>query len=145
MLTRAQIGRPIMPINRRHLLRLAGAATASAALTGALRAEGGSFSILPEYDGLFATTTPLHVRDVTLRVRDAELMTRFYSEILGLSVLETTSDKTRLGVDGITLFTLEHRPDAPLEPTTEAGLYHTAFLMPSRAELARWLVHTAMA
>jgi catechol 2,3-dioxygenase len=32
-----------------------------------------------------------------------------------------------------------------LEPPTEAGLYHTAFLMPSRAGLARWLVHTAMA
>ncbi|MBN9332795.1 VOC family protein [Devosia sp.] len=134
-----------MPINRRHLLRLAGAATASAALTGALRAEGGSFSILSEYDGLFATSTPLHVRDVTLRVRDVELMTRFYSEILGLSVLETTAETTLLGVDGITLLTLEHRPDAPIEPPTEAGLYHTAFLMPSRAELARWLVHTAMA
>lgn len=134
-----------MTITRRHLLRLAGAATASAALTGALRAEGGSFSILPEYDGLFATSTPLHVRDVTLRVRDPELMTRFYSEILGLSVLESTAETTRLGVDGITLVTFEHRPDAPVEPPSEAGLYHTAFLMPSRAELARWLVHTAMA
>lgn len=99
-----------MTITRRHLLRLAGAATASAALTGALRAEGGSFSILPEYDGLFATSTPLHVRDVTLRVRDPELMKRFYSEILGLSVLETTSDKTRLGVDGITLLTWNIAP-----------------------------------
>jgi len=134
-----------MQINRRHLLRLAGAATASVALTGALRAEGGSFSILPVYVGLFATSTPLHVRDVTLRVRDPEVMTRFYSEILGLTVLETTSDATRLGVEGITLVTLEHRPDAPAEPSTEAGLYHTAFLMPSRTELARWLVHTAMA
>jgi catechol 2,3-dioxygenase len=134
-----------MQITRRHLLRLAGAATASAALTGALRAEGGSFSVLPEYDGLFATSTPLHVRDVTLRVRDVDLMTRFYSEILGLSVLDTTADTTRLGIDGITLVTFEHRPGAPLEPPTEAGLYHTAFLMPSRAGLARWLVHTAMA
>lgn len=134
-----------MNINRRHLLRLAGAATATATLTGALRAEGGAFSVLPVYDGLFATSTPLHVRDVTLRVRNAEVMTRFYSDILGLAVLETTAQTTRLGVDGITLVTLEHHPDAPIEPPTEAGLYHTAFLMPSRAELARWLVHTAMA
>jgi catechol 2,3-dioxygenase len=74
-----------------------------------------------------------------------DLMTRFYSEILGLSVLDTTADTTRLGIDGITLVTFEHRPGAPLEPPTEAGLYHTAFLMPSRAGLARWLVHTAMA
>ncbi len=134
-----------MNINRRHLLRLAGAATATATLTGALRAEGGAFSVLPVYDGIFATSTSLHVRDVTLRVRNAEVMTRFYADILGLTVLETTAQTTRLGVDGIALVTLEHHPDAPIEPPTEAGLYHTAFLMPSRAELARWLVHTAMA
>ncbi len=132
-------------ITRRHLLHLAGAASASLALAGAVRAEGGGFSVLPQHEGLFATATPLHVRDVTLRVRDAALMTRFYTEIIGLSVLEQTEAATRLGVDGVVLLTLEHRPNAPFEAPTEAGLYHTAFLMPSRADLAAWLVHTAMA
>lgn len=135
---------PVSSITRRTLLRVAGAGTASIALAGALRAEGGSFSVLPEYEGLYATSTPLHVRDVTLRVRDPAMMTLFYSQVIGLSVLETTPDRTRLGVDGVTLLTLLHSPDAPFEPPTQAGLYHTAFLMPSREELARWIVHTAM-
>lgn len=132
-------------ITRRHLLRLAGAATASAALAGAVRAEDSAFSILPVYDGLFATSTPLHVGAVTLRVRDLSLMTRFYSEIIGLAVLEAGATSTRLGVDGVTLVVLEHSPDATIAPASTAGLYHTAFLMPSRADLAHWLIHTAMA
>ena len=129
-------------ITRRTLLRLAGVATASAALTGALRAEG--FSILPDRSGLRATTTPIFVAAVTLRVRDPELMIAFYRDIIGLTVLDADETTTHLGVDGITLLTLEHRPDAPFEPPTAAGLYHTAFLMPSRADLAAWLVHAAI-
>jgi len=120
-----------------------GVATASAALAGAARAEG--FSILPERGtGQFATSTPIFVESVTLRVRDPALMTRFYSEVIGLSVLGTEGTTTRLGVDDVALVTLDHRPEAPFEPPSEAGLYHTAFLMPSRADLAAWLVHTAM-
>jgi len=129
-------------ITRRSLLRLAGFVSASAALAGAARAEG--FSILPERSAMFATSTPVFVGSVTLRVRDPEMMTAFYSEIIGLSVLGTDERTTRLGVDNVTLLTLEHRPEAPFEAPTQAGLYHTAFLMPSRADLATWLVHTAM-
>jgi catechol 2,3-dioxygenase len=29
------------------------------------------------------------------------------------------------------------------EPRNAAGLYHTALLMPTRKDLARWLVHAA--
>lgn len=134
-----------MNINRRHILRLAGASTATAALAGAVRAEGGNFSILPEHDGMFATSTPLHVRDVTLKVRDPETMSRFYTDIIGLKVLDQSGATTRLGVDGITLLTLEHHPDGRSEGPMAAGLYHTAFLLPSRADLAAWLIHTAMA
>ncbi len=132
-------------ITRRHLLRLAGAASATAALAGAVRAEGSSLSILPIYEGLFATSTPLHVGAVTLRARDLEAMTRFYADIIGLSVMENTGSGVSMGVDGVTLLMLEHTPEAAFAPVNAAGLYHTAFLMPSRADLAAWLVHTAMA
>ncbi|MDV3252056.1 VOC family protein [Devosia sp. BK] len=134
-----------MNVTRRHILRLAGASTASAALAGAIRAEGGNFSILPDYQGMFATSTPLHVRDVTLKVRDLETMIGFYTEIIGLAVLDQAGASTRLGVDGITLLTLEHHPEGQPEGPMAAGLYHTAFLLPSRADLASWLIHTAMA
>jgi catechol 2,3-dioxygenase len=39
------------------------------------------------------------------------------------------------------LVELEHRPDARPDDRRSAGLYHTAFLMPTRADLARWLLH----
>lgn len=130
-------------VSRRTLLRLAGVASASAALAAAVRAEG--FSILPAGTGKsFATQTPLHVRDVTLRVRNMAGMSQYYQAMLGLSVLGSTPDETRLGTDGITLLKLQSRPDAPLGDPTEAGLYHTAFLMPSRADLAAWLIHVAL-
>src|SRR5262249_2802062 len=49
----------------------------------------------------------------------------------------------KLGVDGATLIEIEHRADAlPDDPST-AGLYHTAFLMPTRADHARWIMHIA--
>ena len=35
-------------------------------------------------------------------------------------------------------------PDAANEARNAAGLYHTAFLMPTRKDLARWLVHAAI-
>ena len=38
---------------------------------------------------------------------------------------------------------LEHRPNAKPDDTREAGLYHTAFLMPTRGDLARWILHVA--
>src|SRR5262249_34006751 len=38
---------------------------------------------------------------------------------------------------------LIHRPDAKPDDKREAGLYHTAFLMPTRTDLARWLLHVA--
>lgn len=131
------------PVTRRTLLRLAGAASLSMAAAAAARAEG--FSILPDRQGaMFATTTPIHVRDVTLRVRDLAGMTDYYRKVLGLDLIAETSDTRSLGAGGVTLLTLAHRPNAPFEPPTEAGLYHTAFLMPSRADLAAWLVHAAM-
>ena len=34
-------------------------------------------------------------------------------------------------------------PDAKPDDARTAGLYHTAFLMPTRADLARWILHVA--
>src|SRR5690349_13571171 len=105
------------PVTRRTLLRLAGAASLSMAAAAAARAEG--FSILPDRQGaMFATTTPIHVRNVTLRVRDLAGMTDYYREVLGLDLIAETSDTRSLGAGGVTLLTLAHRPNAPFEPPT---------------------------
>ena len=49
----------------------------------------------------------------------------------------------RLGSGGVPLLDLERREGAAREARNAAGLYHTAFLMPTRKDLARWLVHAA--
>ena len=36
-----------------------------------------------------------------------------------------------------------HDPAAPLASPRAAGLFHTAFLLPTRADLAQWLLHAA--
>ena len=130
-------------ISRRHLLRLAGVTTASAALTNALRAEG--FALLaPTPEVTVATAAPIHVRDVTLRARNIDLMKRYYQLVIGLKILRESDEEVAMGVGDTTLLTLLSAPEAPFSAPSEAGLYHTAFVMPSRTELARWLVHVAM-
>jgi catechol 2,3-dioxygenase len=58
-------------------------------------------------------------------------------------VLERGKDSATLGAGGVPLVRLEHRPDARPDDPRTAGLYHTAFLMPTRADLARWILHAA--
>jgi catechol 2,3-dioxygenase len=90
-----------------------------------------------------ALGAPIHVRALGLRVRDLDRVLGFYREVLGLDVLEGTRRQAWLGAGGVALLELTHDPDALPDDTREAGLYHTAFLMPSRRDLAQWLLETA--
>jgi len=91
----------------------------------------------------FANRTPLRIGTVGLIARDLDLLTNFYRDLLGLTVIERTGKIARLGTGPVSLLEIEHRPDAlPDDPAT-AGLYHTAFLMPTRADHARWITHIA--
>lgn len=135
-----------MPVTRRHILALAGVASAAAALPGALAAEGvgaeapsKATAALP-----FALTTPIHCGEVALRVRDLDNMVAYYRDVLGLAELSRSKDGATLGAAKTPLLHLIAAPDAKIEPVTSAGLFHVAYLMPDRAELARWLVHIAM-
>lgn len=88
-------------------------------------------------------TAPLRVGTVRLKVRDLETVSAFYRNVLGLSSVETGEARVTLGADGTPLLELEGDEGlAPLDPR-QAGLFHTAFLMPSRPDLARWLAHAA--
>ena len=135
-------------VTRRRLLTLAGTATLSGAMAGALKAEGltaDQASVTAEQSTapLFALTRPVHVGTVCLRARDMGLLKGYYTGMLGLEVLAETKDEVTLGAGGVALLHILSRPDAAPEASGQAGLYHTAFLMPSRSDLARWLVHVA--
>ena len=97
----------------------------------------------PSASPTFASKTPLHIGTVGLAVRDLDKVTAFYRDALGLSVLARSATGAKLGAGDVTLVELEHRPDFKPDDEREAGLYHTAFLMPTRADLARWLIHAA--
>jgi catechol 2,3-dioxygenase len=88
-----------------------------------------------------ANRTPLHIGAVGLAVRNLDLMADYYRNLLGFSVLERTDRLARLGAGGVTLLELEHRPNAKPDDDRTAGLYHTAFLMPTREDHARWILH----
>ncbi len=91
----------------------------------------------------FALSRPVHVGSAHLVVADLDLLSRYYQQVLGLEVLEESASGLVLGAGGKPLLTLTTRSDAARAPRNAAGLFHNAFLMPSRQELAHWLAHAA--
>ena len=90
-----------------------------------------------------ASRAPIHIGAVGMVARDLERLTAYYRDLLGLTVQERTPHRATLGTSGVALLELVHKPDALPDDAREAGLYHTAFLMPTRADLARWILHIA--
>ena len=127
-------------LTRRSLLRLAGASSLAVAAAAAARAEGNAGDGGPT----FANRTPMRVGMVTLRVRNLDSVADFYRDVLGLTVMERTASGAQLGSGGVRLLALEAHSQAASESRNAAGLFHTAFLMPTRKDLARWLVHAAI-
>lgn len=91
----------------------------------------------------YALTRPAHVGHSHLVVKDLAAVSGFYQSMLGLRVIEKTASGEVLGVSGLPLLTLTTDSNAQTAPRNAAGLFHTAFLMPDRTELARWLRHAA--
>lgn len=89
----------------------------------------------------FAAQTPVSVARVGLRARDADKVADYYKAVLGLVETGRSGNTIRLSAGGRELLEIEGsaalRPDDP----RSAGLYHTAFLLPSRLDLARWVQH----
>ncbi len=88
---------------------------------------------------------PLRIRSVRLRVRDLEAVSTFYRTVLGFSQIDGSARRATLGTGDTALLELKGDPDlSPLDPR-QAGLFHTAFLMPTRSDLARWVAHATAA
>ncbi|MBC7140722.1 MAG: VOC family protein [Rhodobacteraceae bacterium] len=89
------------------------------------------------------SSAPIEIGRVALTVRDIDKVAGFYEAALGLEPLASDGATRRLGAGGRVLLELRADPAARRASAREAGLFHTAFLMPGRAALARWLVHAA--
>lgn len=91
----------------------------------------------------FAATTPVSIGRVGLRARDAARVADFYKAVLGLKELRRTGSTVGLGVEGRELLEIEGSEALREDSPRSAGLFHTAFLLPQRADLARWARHAS--
>jgi catechol 2,3-dioxygenase len=83
---------------------------------------------------------------VTLRVANLERSQRFYEGILAFQPVEQTPGRVVLGdQEKQPLLELIEVPGAAPQPRRATGLYHVAFLFPTRADLGRELLRVARA
>lgn len=88
-----------------------------------------------------ANRAPMRIGAYALAVRDLDRVAAFYQRAVGLDLLAHTADGATLGIAGVALLHLERAPNALPDDAATAGLFHTAFVLPSRAHLAAWCRH----
>lgn len=81
----------------------------------------------------------LAIGEVALRVRDLDRVARYYRDAIGLEDVPAPAGQVGLGAGGLRLLTLIGAPVASIPDALSAGLFHTAFLLPARTDLAGWL------
>ncbi len=89
----------------------------------------------------FAATTPISVSRVGLKAKDAASLAEFYRSVIGLEELRRDGETITLGAHGRQLVVIEADKAAKPDDPRSAGLFHTAFLLPSRGDLGRWIKH----
>ncbi|WP_425147316.1 VOC family protein [Deinococcus sp.] len=77
---------------------------------------------------------------VTLSVSDLERSLAYYRDAIGLRMLERSALSATLGTDA-PLLILHERAGASPARATHTGLYHMALLLPTRADLGRFVAH----
>ncbi|GGF86680.1 ring-cleaving dioxygenase [Azorhizobium oxalatiphilum] len=78
---------------------------------------------------------------VVLTVNDLDQVAAFYETAVGLHRLKGDGESVELGAGGTVLLELRRDAHARRRSPKEAGLFHTAFLLPTRGDLARWTDH----
>jgi catechol 2,3-dioxygenase len=79
----------------------------------------------------------MHIARVGLRVSDLDTSVGWYGRVAGLALREREGDRASLGAPdgGPVLLELRSAPRPGKAPPRAAGLFHTAFLYPTRAAL----------
>lgn len=88
-----------------------------------------------------STGTSLTMGRVALTVRDLKTVGDYYEQIIGLHKLSSDGESARYGVGSNVLLELRQDRAARQRSAREAGLFHSAFLLPSRADLGAWIKH----
>ena len=85
----------------------------------------------------------LSMNAVQLKVGDLDTMSTYYQQALGLDVLKESAAGTSLGRGAETLVQLTPAPGLQLPARGEAGLFHTALLFKTQADLAATVLSAA--
>lgn len=81
------------------------------------------------------------VKQVKLKVANLEVMTEFYTGMIGLVLLKQDGNTTFLGAqDSSEVILILEELSEPAVKLETTGLYHTAFLLPSRKDLGNSLL-----
>lgn len=87
-----------------------------------------------------------YIQSVTLYVSDLLRSKNYYTQKIGLTVLNESKEKIDLTVDGQSvLLSLEYLADAKAKDAGRTGLFHFALLLPTRKDLANFIVHSERA
>lgn len=81
------------------------------------------------------------VKQVKLKVKNLDVMTEFYTQMIGLVLLKKEQNTVFLGAQDSSeaIVVLEELAE-PVMKNNTTGLYHTAFLLPSRKDLGNSLL-----
>jgi len=123
---------------RRDLLAFAAAGAATLDVSRA-----GATAMSDPITTSFALTRPSYVGQSHLAVADLDMMADFYKRMLGFKEFERSASGVLLGAGDRPFLTLSSEKDIRRGSRRSAGLFHNAFLVPNRTELARWLRHAA--
>ena len=100
----------------------------------------------PETGASISASTSIHpatqIGPASITVAELDRSLAFYTEALGLALLERNGPRAILGAGATPLLLLTEQAGAtPFPGYGATGLYHFAVLVPTRADLGRWLRH----
>lgn len=84
--------------------------------------------------------TPVSIGQVAPTINNIGQMTALYEDVIGLQFISRDGEMALLGTGTRPLVELRADQNARRQPN-EAGLFHTAFLLPTQQDLGLWLRH----
>lgn len=81
----------------------------------------------------------MEIGKATLNVKNVEKMSEFYQRVIGLEVLSGSFSEVHLGIKADNRVLLTLKQSKTTEQVQKAGLYHIAFLLPTREALSSFL------
>jgi catechol 2,3-dioxygenase len=97
--------------------------------------------LAPRTTELGSVPRRLSMGRVALTVNDLDGVRDFYERRVGLHLLRHDGETAELGAGNDVLLELRRNASARRRSPREAGLFHTALLLPTRADLGGWLKH----